>query len=160
MRIGSVRVFLMALIGASACSSSPGVLSGGADAAGVLKDAGGSGGTGAVGGSGGSGFVLPDSSYQAPDLVGAVDSNNSSDVVLSFCGNGILEDGESCDDGNAKSGDGCDGTCKVETGYVCPTAGQPCTSILYCGDGLPGPDESCDDGNVKSGDGCSSTCAV
>jgi fibro-slime domain-containing protein len=76
------------------------------------------------------------------------------------CGNSVIDIGETCDDGNARSGDGCDGTCKLENGYTCPTPGQPCVSSLYCGDGLPGPDESCDDGNPNSGDGCSATCAI
>jgi fibro-slime domain-containing protein len=79
-------------------------------------------------------------------------------VIL--CGNGILDPGETCDDGNAKSGDGCDGTCTVETGYTCPNVGKACVSNLTCGDGLPGPDESCDDGNTVGGDGCSVKCAV
>lgn len=32
------------------------------------------------------------------------------------CGNGKLEEGETCDDGNTKSGDGCSATCKEELG--------------------------------------------
>ena len=31
------------------------------------------------------------------------------------CGNGILEPGEECDDGNTVSGDGCSSTCQIET---------------------------------------------
>jgi cysteine-rich repeat protein len=31
------------------------------------------------------------------------------------CGNGQVEDGEECDDGNAASGDGCNTACRVET---------------------------------------------
>lgn len=30
------------------------------------------------------------------------------------CGNGVLESGEQCDDGNTTGGDGCDGTCRTE----------------------------------------------
>src|SRR5262245_42443019 len=30
------------------------------------------------------------------------------------CGNGILEPGEQCDDGNTVSGDGCSGSCQIE----------------------------------------------
>jgi fibro-slime domain-containing protein len=76
------------------------------------------------------------------------------------CGNAALDPGEECDDGNQRSGDGCDGTCTIETGFVCPTVGQPCISKLVCGDGVPGPDESCDDHNTLAGDGCSPTCTV
>ena len=38
-------------------------------------------------------------------------------VSGSVCGDGILSPPEQCDDGNAKSGDGCSTTCRVETGY-------------------------------------------
>jgi cysteine-rich repeat protein len=35
-------------------------------------------------------------------------------TVLAICGNGILETGEQCDDGNSVSGDGCSSTCQLE----------------------------------------------
>ncbi len=35
------------------------------------------------------------------------------------CGNGNIEPGEECDDGNAVSGDGCSTTCKAEAGFTC-----------------------------------------
>jgi cysteine-rich repeat protein len=36
------------------------------------------------------------------------------------CGDGIVACGEECDDGNTKNGDGCSGTCKIEsTGEIC-----------------------------------------
>jgi cysteine-rich repeat protein len=42
----------------------------------------------------------------------------------SDCGNGVLDEGEVCDDGNAVNEDGCTNTCQVETGWRCtvPTA--------------------------------------
>ena len=76
------------------------------------------------------------------------------------CGDSVVDSSEGCDDGNPMSGDGCDGTCKVEHGYSCPKPGEKCTTTLVCGDGEAGPDEACDDGNSKSGDGCSATCEV
>jgi fibro-slime domain-containing protein len=76
------------------------------------------------------------------------------------CGNSKVESTEGCDDGNTKSGDGCDGTCNIEKGYVCPMPGSPCKLTLFCGDGLPGPNEGCDDANTNSGDGCSAACQV
>ena len=76
------------------------------------------------------------------------------------CGDGELTGEETCDDGNATPGDGCDGTCQLESGFICPVPGEPCESTLYCGDGLDGPDEACDDGNNESGDGCSADCTV
>lgn len=141
------------------CSGNPDVLSGAKGDANASDVPGASG----SGGGGGSGIVISiDANFENRDVpvVTTTDGDNTVDVVKSVCGNGIVEDGESCDDGNARGGDGCDGTCKIENGYTCPTPGKPCVSLLYCGDGLPGPDESCDDGNAVSGDGCSSTCTV
>lgn len=60
------------------------------------------------------------------------------------CGNGSLDAGEACDDGNTTSLDGCSATCQVEA---------------TCGDGHLDPGEGCDDGNTQSGDGCSMFCA-
>jgi len=34
---------------------------------------------------------------------------------IPVCGNGIIESGETCDDGNIASGDGCSATCQTET---------------------------------------------
>lgn len=66
-----------------------------------------------------------------------------------FCGDGILQAPEECDDGNVLNGDGCSTACKIEipTGPV-------------CGDGILQAPEQCDDGNLLSGDGCSSTCMI
>jgi cysteine-rich repeat protein len=50
----------------------------------------------------------------------------SSSCDLSVCGDGVRAASEACDDGNAMAGDGCDAVCAVETGFVCPTPGQPC----------------------------------
>ena len=35
-----------------------------------------------------------------------------------ICGNGILDGGESCDDGNVAGGDGCSATCAPEVSWV------------------------------------------
>jgi cysteine-rich repeat protein len=67
------------------------------------------------------------------------------------CGNGILESGETCDDGNLANGDGCSSTCCVEPPPPPPPA---------CGNGILESGETCDDGNLANGDGCSSTCCV
>lgn len=117
--------------------------------------------TSAAGGAGGNnGFVLGSGGAGAEQSTTGGFSSTEDSGTPSLCGNALLDSNEGCDDGNSKSGDGCDGTCKVENGYTCTTPGQACTSRLYCGDGLSGPDESCDDGNSASGDGCSATCAV
>jgi fibro-slime domain-containing protein len=77
-----------------------------------------------------------------------------------LCGNGVLDPGEQCDDGNTVGGDGCTPLCQIEQGWTCPTPGQPCVRTEICGDGILQPPEQCDDGNVASGDGCSSTCMI
>jgi cysteine-rich repeat protein len=61
------------------------------------------------------------------------------------CGNGVVEPGELCDDGNRANGDGC---------------GADCNSREACGDGVVNSalDEVCDDGNLVSHDGCDSRC--
>jgi cysteine-rich repeat protein len=74
------------------------------------------------------------------------------------CGNSIIETGETCDDSNASSTDGCSSSCLIETGYSC--TGTPSTCTAICGDGLVKAAEGCDDANVISADGCSSTCTV
>jgi len=61
------------------------------------------------------------------------------------CGNGTVECGEQCDDGNTLGGDCCSATCQNET---------------ICGNGCVEFPEACDDGNVTSGDGCSATCEL
>jgi cysteine-rich repeat protein len=59
------------------------------------------------------------------------------------CGNRVVEPGETCDDGNQVSGDGCSGDCR---------------STEQCGNGFVDPGEPCDDGNLQSLDGCDSRC--
>ncbi|RJS26239.1 hypothetical protein DRW03_06955 [Corallococcus sp. H22C18031201] len=79
-------------------------------------------------------------------------------VAANVCGNGMLDDGELCDDGNTKAGDGCSASCTVEAGYTCNQ--NPSVCAVTCGDGVKAASEACDDGNTVSGDGCSATCAV
>jgi fibro-slime domain-containing protein len=75
------------------------------------------------------------------------------------CGDGVLGKDEACDDGNTNSGDGCDASCQLEDGWLCPGPGRHCIA-KECGDGLIVDVEQCDDGNDTSGDGCSSTCKL
>jgi fibro-slime domain-containing protein len=76
------------------------------------------------------------------------------------CGNGKLEMGEACDDGNTMAGDGCSGTCELEPNFVCMTPGEFCKSTAVCGDGVVAGNELCDDGNTVGGDGCSANCRI
>ena len=102
---------------------------------------------------------------------------NIGNFVLSVCGDGVLDAGEACDDGNTTNGDGCSSTCELESvcgngilegNEVCDdgntTDGDNCSSTCdaenFCGDGVLNTSEACDDGNTTNGDGCSSTCEL
>ena len=88
--------------------------------------------------------------FQMPSL--------SAGKILLGCGDGIIQAGEQCDDGNVVNGDGCSSTCQVQTGFSC--TGTPSVCTTTCGDGIKAGAESCDDGNTVNGDGCSSVCTV
>ena len=76
------------------------------------------------------------------------------------CGNGKVETGEACDDGNKDSGDGCSSDCTtVEPGWVC-VPDKACSKDTACGDGHLDDGEACDDGNRASEDGCDANCAA
>jgi cysteine-rich repeat protein len=103
------------------------------------------------------------------------------DCTLPSCGDGAIDTGELCDDGNTDSGDGCDATCDLEFcgDGISNDAGQEecddannsnsddCTNtceVAVCGDGFTfntaGGNEQCDDGNVLIGDGCDGSCFI
>jgi cysteine-rich repeat protein len=53
--------------------------------------------------------------------------------ILPTCGDNFISVGESCEDGNTVSGDGCSATCQQEAGYSCTTAlPNVCTAIISC----------------------------
>ncbi len=93
------------------------------------------------------------------------------------CGDGTLDPGEECDDGNTSGLDSCTGECVRErcgNGILEESAGEKCDDgnraagdgcspwcvNEYCGDGVVAYDsgEQCDDGGFLSRDGCSSGC--
>lgn len=99
-----------------------------------------------------------------------------------FCGNGVVEGPEECDDKNKTPGDGCENDCKksvdsdkdglFDSVDNCPgvpnpkqedtdkdKVGDACDSP-DCGNGVKEGDEACDDDNTLSGDGCSATCRI
>jgi cysteine-rich repeat protein len=99
---------------------------------------------------------------EADAKVGSPDTGSvTPDVGIAACGNGVLEPGETCDDGNANGLDGCSATCTLDPGGLCPTPGQPCKLISFCGDGKRDPGEKCDlginDGRYGS---CSPSCTL
>lgn len=64
-----------------------------------------------------------------------------------FCGDGVKESGEACEDGNNTPGDGCDPMCKPEA--------TKCDN-----DGVKEDGEACDDGNAANTDACLTSCNV
>ncbi len=83
-----------------------------------------------------------------------------SDILLlaeaSVCGDSLITGDETCDDGDASSGDGCSNACATESGWSC--VGEPSVCSEVCGNGVETPSEQCDDNNVINGDGCDSLC--
>lgn len=77
------------------------------------------------------------------------------------CGNGSLEPGETCDDGNGASCDGCSHLCQAEPSPPCPSDGNECTLDCAPDAGCvyrPRTGEACsDDGEVCTNDLCSAT---
>ncbi len=105
----------------------------------------GSGGGASAGGTGGSGVTTNSTGGSGGS---AVSTGGSGGSMSGGCGDGTLDMGEQCDDGNTTGGDGCSATCMIE-------------AITSCGDGtLDPPQEECDDGNTTAGDGCDSTCQL
>ena len=86
------------------------------------------------------------------------DGNGNNGTCGAECGDGIIQDGEPCDDGNQGSGDGCSNACRVEPGWSC--AGSPSVCTPTCGNGVVDAGEECDDGDTTAGDGCSAACTV
>lgn len=75
--------------------------------------------------------------------VSLVSASTTIAAEFSVCGNGVLERGEECDDGNVRDDDACTRACRK----------------AVCGDGVRwGGVEVCDDGNAVAGDGCNKTC--
>jgi cysteine-rich repeat protein len=81
-------------------------------------------------------------SYLCPESLEC--GGSTATCVTDACGNGVVDLGEQCDDGNAVAGDGCSPHCQREE----------------CGNAVLDPGEQCDDGNLNSGDGCSASCKL
>lgn len=104
------------------------------------------------------------------------------------CGDGVVDAGEQCDDGNTNNNDSCTNECKTPTvvqarcgDNLCNRQGETCdgtaactgagqnasfvcravgtaAECTYCGDGVVNGGEQCDDGNSNNGDSCSNSC--
>lgn len=90
--------------------------------------------------------TLPSTTESAtdPSTVGETVEPTSSTTSSGVCGNGVLEGGEDCDDGNTDDQDGCTQLCRAP----------------FCGDGIVHPGEDCDDGDDDNADECTQVCAA
>ena len=85
----------------------------------------------------------PDQPGNEPRQDAGTSARFDSGGPATVCGNGIVEQGEDCDDGNRFDDDNCSNTCQQTT----------------CGDGLVNPqNEACDDGNRIETDACLNDC--
>jgi cysteine-rich repeat protein len=102
------------------------------------------------------------------------------DCTQGRCGDGVVDPGELCDDGNTAAGDGCRADCagleECGDGIVDISAGEGCDdgasntdaansckttcASPHCGDGYVDTGEQCDDGNAELGDGCTPACVI
>ena len=76
------------------------------------------------------------------------------------CGDSVIGVGETCDDGNISTDDGCTAFCQIELGWVCDNSSGTSSCATICGDDIVVGAEGCDDGQNGDGDGCSDNCAV
>ena len=154
-RSGKLALLLLS-IGLARCGADPQVITGSGE---------GSGGTS----SGGSGVglqpnkpdvMLPSGGDSSTGMGGVGGGCSEPGCEGTTCGNSELEDGEVCDDGNARPGDGCSGLCRVEPNFECEEPGKACVSTVACGDSQVSGAEACDDGGTEEGDGCDAECQV
>lgn len=111
--------------------------------------------------------------------VGCAGDEEATQLGASACGNGIVDPGEECDDGNLVNEDSCSNNCMeascgdgvVQDGEECdagPTGDDTCTAECLavgdpstCGNGVVDPGEECDDGNSVNDDAtCTNQCTT
>ncbi|WAS95898.1 DUF4215 domain-containing protein [Nannocystis punicea] len=131
-------------------------------------------------------FYTPEGTPPLPDTTTGYDTTDPTVTTTistgdkPACGNGVIEPGEQCDDGNATPGDGCEADCAFTPGELCgngmvnvgeecddgndvPMDGceNNCTETVIpatCGDGTVNGGDECDDGNDDNTDACTNTC--
>ena len=93
----------------------------------------------------GDGYLSPSSTSSLVDALD--DFNNTGECKPEpVCGNGKVEEGEECDDGNTVDNDACSNECEI------------CPPPPVCGNGKVEGGEECDDGNTVDNDACSNEC--
>lgn len=79
-------------------------------------------------------------------------TEDETDDANPLCGNGVIDDGEVCDDGNKET---------EFPPYAAEDCMEDCSMVLAtCNDGVMDPGEDCDDGNADSMDGCTTSCTI
>ena len=73
------------------------------------------------------------------------------DSVDPVCGNGVIEDGETCDDAGTAASDGCSASCQIEDGFTCSGAPSTCE---------PAACEPACEGKACGPDGCGGVCGT
>ena len=126
--------------------------------------------------------VCGDDLVNAPDETcdppGSTLSNgNTCRGDCTYCGDGIVDSGEACDDGNTNNNDTCSNSCTINplcgdgtinaSGETCDPPGSTQSNgnvcrgdCTYCGDGLIDAGEQCDDGNTNNNDTCANNCTL
>ena len=103
-------------------------------------------------------------------------TSTGSTAPAPFCGDGTVDPGEQCDDGDDNSDQAaCKNDCTAQVcgdgdlgpGEQCDDGNDvdtdECTAAcatFTCGDGLIGPGEACDDGNKVDDDTCTNACTL
>jgi len=117
----------------------------------------------------------PGETCDPPGQPGGVNGNTCRGNCT-VCGDGNLDSGEQCDDGNTNNTDGCTNTCLVPIcgdgilgntpNETCDPPGtpagvhnNPCRGdCTVCGDSVVNDGEQCDDGNTNNTDTCQNDC--
>ncbi len=103
-----------------------------------------------VGDTGCTGDTSTDDTTDTADTADTDDTTDTADTGNPNCGNGIIDEGEICDDGN---------TVTEYPPYAATDCIDDCSMVLAtCNDGTVDPGEDCDDGNDNSRDECTTSC--
>jgi cysteine-rich repeat protein len=60
------------------------------------------------------------------------------DIETAECGDGVVDESETCDDGNEDGGDGCNAACQVTNGYACTQTEPSICTVRDPEDGICG----------------------
>lgn len=102
---------------------------------------------------------MTDCTVIKPGYVCTTGSSTSATVCSVKCGDNIFLSPEQCEDNNLVNDDGCDSTCKIETGYQIKTGTlAPHVMEPICGDGKKVGNENCDDGTSNALVHCKAGC--